>query len=152
MMELKVYQRNALDAFSRWLETLEDTQHELETMVEMLSQSPTDIPIPDELRNYPKAAWKKLKENGDVAATAGEHVDRTDDANRPIPHICFKVPTECCLISHYYLPKIYSLKKLKNEENITQEVTKYFALNKISSFFFRSYFIRLWIYSKFSFG
>ena len=93
MMELKVYQRNALDAFSRWLETLEETQHDLEKMLEMFRESPTDIPIPDALRNYPKVAWKKLKENGGIAATAGEHVDRTDDANRPIPHICFKVPT-----------------------------------------------------------
>ena len=93
MMELKIYQRNALDAFSRWLETLEETQHDMEKLLEMFQESPTDIPIPDELRNYPKAAWKKLKENGDVATTAGEYVDRTDDANRPIPHICFKVPT-----------------------------------------------------------
>ena len=41
----------------------------------------------------PKTAWQTLKANGGVAATASEHVDRTDEANRPIPHICFKVPT-----------------------------------------------------------
>ena len=35
MMELKVYQRNALDAFTRWLETLEKTQHDLENMIAM---------------------------------------------------------------------------------------------------------------------
>ena len=93
MLELKEYQRGALDALTRWLETLENTQRELEAMVEMFRQAPTNIPIPDELRNYPKAAWQKLKENGGVAVTAGEYVDRTDDANRPIPHICFKVPT-----------------------------------------------------------
>ena len=93
MMELKIYQRNALDAFIRWLETLEETQRELETAIAALEQTSVDIPVPDALRNYPKAAWQKLKENGDVAATAGEHVDRSDDANRPIPHICFKVPT-----------------------------------------------------------
>jgi len=93
MMELKVYQRNALDAFTRWLETLEDTQRELETAIAALEQTSVDIPVPDALRNYPKAAWQKLKENGGVAATAGEYVERTDDANRPIPHICFKVPT-----------------------------------------------------------
>ena len=93
MMELKEYQRGTLDALVRWLETLEETQRELETMIEMFRQAPTNIPIPDELRNYPKAAWRKLRENGGVAASAGEHVDRTDDANRPIPHICFKVPT-----------------------------------------------------------
>ena len=93
MLELKEYQRSALDALARWLETLEDTQRELETMIEMFRQAPTDIPIPDELRNYPKSAWQRLRENGGVAATAGEHIDRTDEANRSIPHICFKVPT-----------------------------------------------------------
>ena len=93
MLELKEYQRGALDALARWLETLEETQRELETLIEMFRQAPTDIPIPDELRNYPKAAWQKLRENRGVAATAGEYVDRTDEANRSVPHICFKVPT-----------------------------------------------------------
>ena len=93
MLELKEYQRGALDALARWLETLENAQRDSETMIEALQRTPIDVPIPDELRNYPKAAWKTLKENGGVAATAGEHVDRTDEANRPIPHICFKVPT-----------------------------------------------------------
>ena len=93
MMELKEYQRGALDAFSRWLETLEETKRDSETVIEALKKTPVDVPIPDEFRNYPKAAWKKLKESGGVAATAGEYVDRTDEADRPIPHICFKVPT-----------------------------------------------------------
>ena len=35
-------------------------------------------------------AWR---EAGSVAETAGQYVSRTDDAGRPIPHICFKVPT-----------------------------------------------------------
>ena len=93
MMELKVYQRNALDAFTRWLETLEKTQHELENMLEMFQQSSTNIPIPDALRNYPRTAWQSLKADGGVASTAGEYVDRTDDVEQAIPHICFKVPT-----------------------------------------------------------
>ena len=93
MMELKEYQRSALDALARWLETLENAQRDSETIIEALRQIRADALIPDEFRNYPKAAWQKLKENGGVAATASEHVDRTDEANRPIPHICFKVPT-----------------------------------------------------------
>ena len=93
MLELKEYQRGALDALVRWLETLENAQRDSETMVEALQRTPIDVPIPDELRNYPKTAWQTLKANGGVAATASEHVDRTDEANRPIPHICFKVPT-----------------------------------------------------------
>lgn len=93
MMELKEYQRDVLDALTRWLETLQETQRDSEAMIEALRQIRADAPIPDEFRNYPKTAWKKLKESGDVAPTAGEYVDRTDEANRPIPHICFKVPT-----------------------------------------------------------
>ena len=93
MLELKEYQRGALDALVRWLETLENAQRDSETMIEALRQIRADAPIPDEFRNYPKTAWQTLKANGGVAATASEHVDRTDEANRPIPHICFKVPT-----------------------------------------------------------
>ena len=93
MLELKEYQRGALDALARWLETLEEAQRASETMIEAFRQTPVDMPIPDEIRNYPKIAWQKLKENGGVPATAGEYVDRTDGVNRPIPHICFKVPT-----------------------------------------------------------
>ena len=70
MLELKEYQRGALDALARWLETLENAQRDSETMIEALQRTPIDVPIPDELRNYPKAAWKTLKENGGVAATA----------------------------------------------------------------------------------
>ena len=93
MLELKEYQRGALDALTRWLETLEDTQRDSETTIELLQQRQINTSIINELRNYPKAAWQKLKGNGGVAATAGEYVDRTDEANRPVPHICFKVPT-----------------------------------------------------------
>ena len=93
MMELKEYQRGTLDALARWLEALEEAQRDSETLIEAFQQTPTNIPIPDEIRNYPKIAWQKLKENGGVAPTAGEYVDRTDEANRPIPHTCFKVPT-----------------------------------------------------------
>ena len=93
MLELKEYQRGALDALTHWLEALEDAQRDSETTIELLQQRQIDTSIINELRNYPKSAWQKLKENGGVAATAGEYVDRTDEANRPVPHICFKVPT-----------------------------------------------------------
>lgn len=93
MMELKVYQRNALEAFSRWLETLEESQSELEQARSLLEQTSVNTAFLDELRNYPKAAWGRLRENGGVPASTGEYVDRTDGADRPIPHICFKIPT-----------------------------------------------------------
>lgn len=90
-MELKTYQNRALDAFTRWLETLQTARHQSDVMAEAVKQTGTDIPA--ELRNYPKSAWLKLSGNSGTAASAGEYVDRTDKANRPIPHICFKVPT-----------------------------------------------------------
>ena len=91
-MELKVYQQNALDAFSHWLEALEETQNTSKTAIEALKQAGVDS-IPAELQNYPQNAWQNLKQNDSVAPTAGEYVTRTDDAKRPIPHVCFKVPT-----------------------------------------------------------
>ena len=88
MMELKMYQLRALDAFSHWLEVLKEAQNKSETTIRALKLLKADIP--DETRNYPKTAWEKLKEDGDVAVTAGKYVDRTDGTNRPIPHICLR--------------------------------------------------------------
>ena len=93
MMELKTYQLRVLDAFSRWLEVLKDAQNRSDAAVETLKEQEVDISVINEARNYPKTAWNRLKQNGEVAASAGDYVPRTDDANRPIPHICFKVPT-----------------------------------------------------------
>ena len=92
MMELKIYQQNALDAFSRWLEALEAARNTSEKAIETLKQAGVDS-IPDELHNYPQNAWQNLKQSDDIASTAGDYVTRTDDAKRPIPHVCFKVPT-----------------------------------------------------------
>ena len=91
MMQLKEYQRNTLDAFSRWLETLEKERDKSNKGIEALEQAGIDIP--DDLRNYPKKAWDQLQENSGVAPSAGDYVSRTDEVDRPIPHICFKVPT-----------------------------------------------------------
>ena len=90
-MELKVYQQNALDAFSRWLEALERARNNSEQAIEVLKAVDADIPA--ELQNYPQKAWQDLKQSRDVASTAGDYVTRTADAERPIPHVCFKVPT-----------------------------------------------------------
>ncbi len=95
MLELKTYQRDTLDAFSNWLEILREERQTAETTIEHLKQAGSSISedVLDGIRDYPKTAWRKLAENDGVAATAGEYVDRKDGANRPIPHICFKVPT-----------------------------------------------------------
>ena len=91
MMELKTYQLRALDAFSCWLEALEVAQNESEAAIEAWPEAAGEIPAV--VRNYPLKAWEALRGEDGVAATAGEYVNRTDEADRPIPHICFKVPT-----------------------------------------------------------
>lgn len=95
MLELKTYQRDTLDAFSNYLEMLKEEQQTSETTIAQLKQVGSSISddVFNEIGNYPKTAWSKLAENDGVATTAGEYVDRKDGANRPIPHICFKVPT-----------------------------------------------------------
>ena len=90
-MQLKEYQASALDAFVRWRDALATAQTQSETVLATLRQ--VGAAIPDDIPNYPKTAWQQLARTGGVAASAGEYVSRTDDAGRPIPHICFKVPT-----------------------------------------------------------
>ena len=92
-MELKEYQANALDAFTRWLDALNAAELQVNTAIVALKNTGADINILDAVRNYPQTAWLQLQANGEVATSAGGYVARTDDAGRPIPHICFKVPT-----------------------------------------------------------
>ena len=90
-MELKEYQVAALEAFVRWRDALEEAQAESEKAISALEV--VGFEVTDDVQNYPKRAWQKLAESGGVAESAGEYVSRTDDAERPIPHVCFKVPT-----------------------------------------------------------
>ena len=91
MLELKDYQKATLNAFSRWLEALEQARQQSEVGIAALQG--VGMEVPDEIRNFPKTAWQRLNEAGGVAQTAGEYVSRTDEAGRPISHVCFKVPT-----------------------------------------------------------
>ena len=90
-MELKEYQARALDAFSRWREALDEAEAASAQGIDALEKA--GVAIPEDLRNYPKAAWKRLAAESSVAPTAGEYVSRSDEAGRPVPHVCLKVPT-----------------------------------------------------------
>ena len=90
-MELKEYQVRTLDAFTRWRNRLTEEHANSQNIVAALEKMGTDIP-PD-IRNYPKSAWNKLAENGEVATSAGTYVERIAAAGYSIPHICFKLPT-----------------------------------------------------------
>ena len=90
-MELKEYQEAALDAFGRWREALAAARAQAEVAITALEGAGAEVPYA--VRNYPRAAWQQMAQSGEVAEGAGGYVDRTDEAGRPIPHICFKVPT-----------------------------------------------------------
>ena len=90
-MELKEYQTRALAAFERWRDAL--TAAQLESEEDAAYYAGRGRPVPDDVRNYPRAAWQKLADAGEVAVSAGPYVERTATASFPIPHICFKVPT-----------------------------------------------------------
>ena len=90
-MELKNYQLAVLDAFVRWRDVLSDAQVKSETAITALEG--VDAAVPEDVRNYPKSAWQSLGQSGGVAESAGIYTSRTDEAGRPIPHVCFKVPT-----------------------------------------------------------
>ena len=90
-MELKEYQNAAIDAFGRWIDELGKARAQSETAANAIRAAGVDVP--SEIMDYPKAAWDALAKAGGVARTAGKCVSRFDDAGRPIPHVCFKVPT-----------------------------------------------------------
>ena len=90
-MELKDYQSAALEAFVRWRDALASAQAQADTAIAALEGVEADVPA--EVRNYPRTAWERLARSGEVAESAGAYVSRSDDAGRPIPHVCFKVPT-----------------------------------------------------------
>ena len=94
LMELKEYQVATLDAFTRWLNELALAKEESGKAAEALRKANVNDEIIADVLNFPKTAWQDLAASDSVAKTAGkEYVSRTDDASRPIPHICFKIPT-----------------------------------------------------------
>ena len=90
-MELKEYQSDALTAFTRWRDALDEAKSESDKRVATLKGA--GLQPSDTDHDFPRHAWGALAERGGVAETAGPYIGRTDDAGRPIPHICFKVPT-----------------------------------------------------------
>ena len=88
-MELKDYQIKALETFDGYFEAL--TRNEREGQERANKYQQAGLPMPEDTLDFPRNTWKELAEVGKVAAP--KYVGRHDDAGRPIPHICFKVPT-----------------------------------------------------------
>ena len=99
LFEFKEYQESTLDAFSRWFEEIKLARTESEEIMAQLAgrASETSGGLSADMRavakNYPLRAWKALASRGQVADPSQPYTDRTDEAGRPIPHVCLKVPT-----------------------------------------------------------
>lgn len=88
-MELKDYQIKALEAFDDYFEAL--TRNEREGQEQAKRYQEAGLPMPEDTLDFPRAAWQQLAEVGKVADR--RYTARSDGLGRPIPHVCFKVPT-----------------------------------------------------------
>ena len=97
-MQLKTYQQNALEQLDRWLEALKQARLKCEKAEKALEESGLDIP--EELKNYPRAAWQSLKDTNVLPGISDngtlnipDYIPRNGTSGEPIPHVCLKVPT-----------------------------------------------------------
>ena len=98
-MQLKTYQQNALDQLDRWLEALKEARLKCEKVTQALEES--GVAVPEEVKNYPLAAWRNLKnqnvlpavQNQDGASEVPDYIPRPATSGEPVPHVCLKVPT-----------------------------------------------------------
>jgi len=97
-VQLKNYQKNALEQLDRWLGALKEAHKDAADGEEFYARKKK--PVPEELKNYPRSAWQSLKEqnvlpgisdNGTLAIP--DYISRTGTSGEPIPHVCLKVPT-----------------------------------------------------------
>ena len=82
-MQLKTYQQNVLDQLDRWLDALKEARLKRETASKALKESGLDVP--EELKNYPLAAWNCLKAQN-VLPTVSESRRRLRSPRLYPPH------------------------------------------------------------------
>ena len=97
-MQLKTYQQNALEQLDRWLDALKVARKDTADAEEFYTTK--QKPVPKELKNHPRAAWKILEDQNflpgipqDGNIVIPEYIPRTATSGEPIPHVCLKVPT-----------------------------------------------------------
>ena len=87
-MELKDYQKGALHTFAQWQAALATAREQSAAQLADLRKSKSNF-APDffaRAADYPGTAWKSF------TGSEGYH-PRIDARQRPLPHVCFKVPT-----------------------------------------------------------
>ena len=87
-MELKDYQASARETFILWLKILEDKKRQAQE--DTLYFETQKRPVPHEVEDYPMATWKEMTEQYGLNK---KYISRSDGNGKPIPHVCFKIPT-----------------------------------------------------------
>ncbi len=106
-MELKNYQQQALETLERYLEALKGARQQAR---ELAALDPSTLPsalrehsaaLASAAADFPRAAWESLREKSGLPGVPDEngvnhipeYVSRETASEKPIPHVCLKVPT-----------------------------------------------------------
>ena len=99
-MELKDYQQQALDTLDRYLDALDDARQQVDRIPhEVLRELPADSRR--QLEDYASRTWNNLRNASVLPGVTNsrgqieipDHIPRTSNSDKPIPHVCLKIPT-----------------------------------------------------------
>ncbi len=106
-MELKDYQKQALETLDGYLGALKDARQQVEEFAAVdLSALPPVLREQSETfataaKDFPRAAWETLRKKSGLPGVRNEngenhipeYISRESTSGEPIPHVCLKVPT-----------------------------------------------------------
>ena len=99
-MELKDYQQQTLDTLDRYLVAFDDARQQVDRIPhEVLRELPEDSRR--QLEDYASRTWNNLRDASVLPGVTNsrgqieipDHIPRTSDSDKPIPHVCLKIPT-----------------------------------------------------------
>lgn len=96
-MELKEYQQGVLEKFEYYLRVLDEQRAKHDKVLKMVKEEAIDFDPGD----WCEKTWKQLNEERRLPylydaqgnALIAPYIPRLDGLKRPIPNVCFKVPT-----------------------------------------------------------
>ena len=99
-MELKDYQQQALDTLDRYLDALDDARQQEDRIYEVLRELPEDYGSPL-VEDYATRTWNTMRDASVLPGVTNrrgqieipDHIPRTSGSEKPIPHVCLKIPT-----------------------------------------------------------
>lgn len=99
-MELKDYQQQALDTLDRYLDALDEARQQVDRIPpEVLRELPENSRR--QLEDYASRTWNNLRDASVLPGVTNsrgqieipDHIPRTSASDKPIPHVCLKIPT-----------------------------------------------------------